>query len=86
MVNAEPEDKSDERGKPAEETEEIQLDDDPSYTTRVGTSLSRELRDQLVKFLRDNRDVFAWSPSDMPGISPDVIAHELNLNPKKKSV
>ena len=22
----------------------------------------------------------------MPGISPDVIAHELNLNPKKKPV
>ena len=86
VVNAEPKDRSYERGKPAEETEEIQLDNDPSHTTQIGTSLSRELRDQLVKFLRDNRDVFAWSPSDMPGISPDVIAHELNLNPKKKPV
>ena len=59
VVDAEPEGKPDERGRPAEETKEVQLDDDPGHTTRIGTSLPRELRDQLVKFLRDNRDIFA---------------------------
>ena len=31
-------------------------------------------------------DVFAWSHEDMPGISPRVIEHKLNVNPKKKPV
>ena len=28
----------------------------------------------LVDFLRANADIFAWSPSDMPGISREVSA------------
>ena len=67
-----------------EEIEEVQLEDNPEHITRIGTSLSWELRDQLIMFLRINKDVFAWSPSNMPGISSDLIAHELNLNLKKK--
>ena len=85
-MDAEPEETPKGRGELAEEIEEIQLDDNPKHTTQVGTSLPQELRDQLVTFLRINIDVFAWSSSNMPGISPDVTAHELNLNPKKKPV
>jgi hypothetical protein len=33
----------------------------------------------LVDFLRANAKVFAWSPSDMPGISRDVAEHSLNI-------
>jgi hypothetical protein len=33
----------------------------------------------LVDFLRANADVFAWSPSDMPGIPRDVAEHSLNI-------
>jgi hypothetical protein len=33
----------------------------------------------LVDFLRANTDVFAWSPSDMPGIPRDVVEHLLDI-------
>ena len=86
MVDTEPKEILDGRGEPTEETEEIQLDDNLEHTTWIGTSLFQELRDQLVAFLWTNKDVFAWLSSDMPGISPDMITHELNLNPKEKPV
>jgi hypothetical protein len=33
----------------------------------------------LVYFLRANAEVFAWSPSDMPGIPRDVTEHSLDI-------
>ena len=39
-------------------------------TTRIGTTLSLELRTRLVQFFKENLDVFAWSHEDMLGISP----------------
>ena len=53
-------------------------------TTRIGTTLSPEMKLMLVQFLKENLNVFAWSHEDMPGISPRVIEHKLNVNPEKK--
>jgi hypothetical protein len=33
----------------------------------------------LVDFLRANAEIFAWSPSDMLGISRDVAEHSLDI-------
>ena len=55
-------------------------------TTRIGTTLSPEMRTKLVQFLKENLDVFAWSHEDMPGVSPEVIQHKLNVNPERKPV
>ena len=33
----------------------------------------------LVDFLRANADIFAWSPSDMPGIPREVAEHALDI-------
>jgi hypothetical protein len=33
----------------------------------------------LVDFLRANVEVFAWSPSDMPGIPRDDAEHSLDI-------
>ncbi|CAL2266413.1 unnamed protein product [Prunus armeniaca] len=49
--------------------------------SRIGNSLSQELRSDLVAFLCLNFDVFAWSYNDMPDISPDMISHWLSINP-----
>ena len=35
----------------------------------------------LVDFLRTNVDMFAWSPSDMPGIPREVAEHALDIWP-----
>ena len=40
----------------------------------------------LIKFLKENLDVFAWSYEDMQGISPMIIQHKLNVNPERKHV
>jgi hypothetical protein len=33
----------------------------------------------LINFLRVNAEVFAWSPSNMPGIPRDVAEHSLDI-------
>ena len=55
-------------------------------TTRIGTTLSPEMKAKLVQFLRENLDVFAWSHEDMPCIAPEIIQDKLNVNPDRKPV
>ena len=40
----------------------------------------------LIDFLRDNIDIFTWSPSDMPGIPREVAEHSLDILPNSKPV
>ena len=40
----------------------------------------------LVDFLCANADIFAWSPSDMPGILREVTEHSLDILPNSKTV
>jgi hypothetical protein len=40
----------------------------------------------LFDFLRANADIFAWSPSDMPGIPREVAEHSLNILPHSRAV
>jgi hypothetical protein len=40
----------------------------------------------LVNFLRANADIFAWSPSDMPGIPREVAEHSLDILPHSRAV
>ncbi|XP_050256497.1 uncharacterized protein LOC126701998 [Quercus robur] len=55
-------------------------------TTRIGTTLSPEMKTRLVQFLKEKLDVFAWSHEDMPGISSKVIQHKLSVDLEMKSV
>ena len=40
----------------------------------------------LVDFLCANADIFAWSPSDMPGILREVAEHSLDIRSNSKPV
>jgi hypothetical protein len=40
----------------------------------------------LVDFLRTNADIFAWSPSDIPGIPSEVAEHSLDILPHSCAV
>jgi hypothetical protein len=40
----------------------------------------------LVDFLCTNTDIFAWSPSDMPGIPREVAKHSLDILPHSRPV
>ena len=41
--------------------------------------MPEELMNELVKFLRRNKDLFAWNVVDIPGINPTVICHRFSL-------
>src|SRR3954466_7844685 len=34
----------------------------------------------------ENRDIFTWKPSDMPGVPRELAEHRLNTDPKLKPV
>jgi hypothetical protein len=40
----------------------------------------------LTDFLRTNAIIFAWSPSDMPGIPREVAEHSLDILPHSRVV
>ena len=65
-----------------EKLEEVFLEDsNHERTTKIGTLASPTVRKKLTAFLRSNRDVFAWTYEDMPGIDPSIIVHRLNVSP-----
>jgi hypothetical protein len=45
------------------------------------SKLSDEEEKILLKFLFNNKDVFAWSAKDLCGVNRDVIEHSLNVDP-----
>ena len=67
MVEEEP-------SKPINEAKNIELvEREPSKTTKVRKERQSSLKDKLVKFLKKNLDVFAWSHEDMSRIDKHVI-------------
>ena len=72
------------RPEPSEELEPIQLDDHPEHLAYVGSKLAEDLRNLLIHFLKQNKDVFAWKQEDMGGIDPAIITHRLNVSPSFK--
>ena len=46
-----------------------------------GSQLSHEQEKTLLKFLFNNKNVFAWSANDLCGVNRDVIEHSLNVDP-----
>ena len=53
---------------------------------RIGTTLSADERDSLLRLLRSYLDVFAWSYEDMPGLDPSIVQHHLLLVPHARPV
>ena len=66
--------------KPAAEIVKFQVHpEDPSKTASVGARLDLALDEALRAFLQENWDIFAWNPSDMPGIPRNLAEHILNI-------
>ena len=54
---------------------------DPTKMVKVGSNLPNQHQEQLIEFLKENFNVFAWSHADMSGIPPSVACHKLNVDP-----
>ena len=48
---------------------------------QVGAQLPPVEKEELIAFLNDNVDVFAWSSYEALRIDPNFICHHLNVNP-----
>ena len=48
--------------------------------------MEKEQEQALIVFLQENKDIFAWKPSDMPGVPRELAEHSLNVNPLAKPV
>jgi hypothetical protein len=46
----------------------------------LGSQLSDEQEKTLLRFLFNNKDVFAWTANDLCGVNRDVIEHSLNVD------
>jgi hypothetical protein len=59
----------------------------PDKVVCIGMEMSPQEQAELLQFLDKNSDVFAWSTSDLVGVSREVIKHKLQVNlhakPKK---
>jgi hypothetical protein len=66
--------------KPADEIVKFQVHPtDPAKTASIGANLDPEIDEALRSFLKENWDIFAWHPSDMPGIPRRLAEHSLNI-------
>ena len=71
---------------PAEEAKcedlaKIIIRDDPEKFFQVESQLPQQEREELIDFLKQNIDVFAWNTYEAPGVDPKFICHNLDVNP-----
>ncbi|KAL0317402.1 UNVERIFIED_CONTAM: hypothetical protein Sangu_2154500 [Sesamum angustifolium] len=72
---------------PVEELLTIELAPcDLGKVTKVGSKMTENVRNQIINYLRKNKDIFAWTPQDLEGIDPGVTTNHLNLDPSAKPV
>jgi len=55
---------------------------DEKKEVKIGTSIKKEVKEELCALLKEFRDVFAWSYNDMPGLDTDIVQHKLPLKPE----
>jgi hypothetical protein len=58
---------------------------DPTKTVVIGDDLG-EKYELALTFLRDNTDIFAWTPSDMSGVPRELAEHSLDVSKTAKPV
>jgi len=72
---------------PIEVLADVLLDkSNPEKFTRIGTSMERKTKQDLIQFLKKNMDIFTWSHEDIPRTDPSVITHRLNVSPSHKPI
>jgi prolyl oligopeptidase PreP (S9A serine peptidase family) len=54
----------------------------PDRAVTIGAHLNPEEEKELMQFLNQNKDVFAWSAKDLQGVDRDIIEHVLETDEK----
>nr|XP_025685253.1 uncharacterized protein LOC112786044 [Arachis hypogaea] len=74
------------RPEPEGNMEKLQIGPTKEEYTFINRNLPYDLKEELSQLLKQNRDLFAFTPADMPGINPDLMSHRLAVDPKAKPV
>ncbi|XP_073151889.1 uncharacterized protein [Henckelia pumila] len=61
-----------------EEIEEIMISPQ-SGRVKIARTLEAQLKQPLLECLKENKDVFSWSVSDLVGVCREVAEHKLNI-------
>ena len=48
---------------------------------QIGSELPPQEKEEIIDFLRENVDVFAWDAYEASGVDPNFICHYLNVSP-----
>ena len=64
-----------------EDLVKVTIRDDSEKFFQIGCQLPQQEREELVEFLKQNIDVFAWNAYEAPGVDPKFICYHLNVNP-----
>ena len=64
-----------------EDLVKVTIGDDPEKFFQNGSQLPQREREELIEFLKQNIDVFAWNTYEAPRVDPEFIFHHLNVNP-----
>ena len=64
-----------------EDLEKVAVGIDPKKFFQVDLELPSQEKEELIRFLRENADVFVWDAYEAPGVDPNFICHHLNVNP-----
>ncbi|KAG8503668.1 hypothetical protein CXB51_001660 [Gossypium anomalum] len=67
-----------------ETTEIVALEE--GREVKIGTCVNEKTRQNLIKLLKEFKDVFAWSYQDMPGLSTDIAVHRVPTKKEYKTV
>ena len=65
----------------ADEVLKVRILPDTDRYFQIGTSMNDRERVEMLLFLLQNVDVFAWNPYEVPGVDPEFIVHKLNVDP-----
>ena len=64
-----------------EDLVKVAIGDDLEKFFQIGSQLPQREREELIEFLKENIEVFAWNTYEAPGVDPEFICHHLNVNP-----
>ena len=64
-----------------EDLVKVTIGDDLEKFFQIGSQLPQQERKELIEFLKQSIDVFAWNTYEALGVDPKFICHHLNVNP-----
>ena len=73
--------------KPESEVEEVKIyENENKQVICIRADLSPRDKNMLVNLIKQYKEIFAWSPIDMPRIDVEITCHKLSIDPNIKPI